>query len=542
MKPSLTRTALASALVCGVCPSFAFQVDTGDSDLKLRIDTTVKYSAAGRVRERRAELSNSPPTTVNQDDGDNNFNRGVVSNRLDLLSEADLEWQNFGARVSGAAWYDTIYNQSNDNATFTSNSRPANEFSSETRKVMGRKGELLDAFAYGRFDLGEGHSGIVRAGRHTLLWGESLFFGTNAIAGGQAPVDLVKLLSVPNSQTKEISRPTGKVSGQIQLSDTITVGGYVGYEWEKTRLQPAGAYLSTSDTMGPGAERVLAGPGATFERQPDLEPRRYGQGGVQLRWRADEVETDFGFYAIRYHATTPSNIWTTLTGVPPAVQPSSYRWAYHEGVRAFGVSAAKTVGIWSLASEVSLRQNAPLSSLGQTVLSTIGVNTSLDNRDNPGYAVGDTAHAQFSWLASLGPSPLFQEASFLGEVAWNRRLKVTANPQMLNPLADRDATAVRMVLSPTYRQVFSGLDVSVPMGIGYGWGASSAVGPGFAVDHGGDFNLGIQGTYLNNYFVGLTYVKYVGGMAPTLDAQNRAQFKQALRDRDFVSVSLRTTF
>ena len=39
---------------------------------------------------------------------------------------------------------------------------------------------------------------------------------------------------------------------------------------------------------------------------------------------------------------------------------------------------------------------------GATVLPNIGVGTGFDNRDNPGYAVGRTGHAQFSWIASLG--------------------------------------------------------------------------------------------------------------------------------------------
>jgi hypothetical protein len=537
----LNRIALAISLLFSTPAAFAFEVDTGDSDLKFRIDTTVKYSTAARLRVRRAELSNTPPLTVNQDDGDNNFSRGIVSNRLDVFSEADLEYKDIGARLSGAGWYDAVYNRNTENISSTGNHVPSSDFPDETRKIMGRKAEVLDAFVFGRFNL-DGHSGNVRAGRHTLLWGESLFFASNAIAGGQAPVDLVKLLSVPNSQTKEIARPTGKVSGQIKVSDAVSLGGYVGYEWEKTRLMPVGAYLSTSDSLGPGAERIMAGPFARFTREADIEASNTGQGGLQLRLRADDLDTDFGFYAIRYHAMTPSNIYTVLNGAPPALVPSSYRWAYHEGIRAFGMSAAKTVDAWSLSGEVSIRHNAPLNSVGQTILPTIGVNTTFDNHDNPGYAIGETAHVQMSWLASLGPSPLFQEAAFLGEIAWNRRLKVTSNPEMLNPLADRDATALRMVFSPTYRQALDGLDLSVPLGMGYGWGASSAVGPGFAVDKGGDFNIGLQGTYLGTYFIGLTYVKYLGPIGPTLDAQSRAQFTQALRDRDFMSLSLRTTF
>ena len=131
-------------------------------------------------------------------------------------------------------------------------------------------------------------------GRHTLLWGETLFFGGNGIAGGQAPLDLVKLLSVPNSQFKEVARPTGKLSGQMQLTDALSLGAYVGYEWEKTRLMPVGAYLSTGDTLGPGAERTNAGPPVgTFIKAPDLDARDSGQWGLQLRWNAEDIEHRF---------------------------------------------------------------------------------------------------------------------------------------------------------------------------------------------------------------------------------------------------------
>lgn len=548
-QPTFQRTLLAAAALLACADAGALEFDTGNPDVKLRWDNTVKYSITGRVKERSPGLSRTAfgpggvvgPNNLNQDDGDNNFGRGIVSNRLDVLSELDLSMSNFGGRISAAAWYDEVYNGGTDNTTLTSNNTPASAFPGETRKLMGRKAELLDAFVWGKFDLA-GRPASLRLGRHTLLWGESLFFGANGIAGGQAPLDLIKLLSVPNSQFKEIARPTGKVSGQVQLTDTLTLGGYLGYEWEKTRLMPAGAYLSTSDAMGPGATRINAGPTGVFQRADDLEPPDSGQGGVQLRWRADTIDTDFGFYAIRYHATTPSNINNTLAGFPPALTAQSYRWLYHEGVRAFGASAAKTVGDWSLAGEASIRQNTPLASSGQSVIPAIGVGTRYDNSRNPGYAVGETAHAQFSWLASLGPSFISREASFVGEVAWNKRIKVTHNPQMLNPNADKSAVGMRMVYSPSYRQAWPGLDLTPSVGLGYTWGKSSAVGPGFGVDKGGDFNIGLTAVYLGKWTASLNYVHFLGPEGPTLDNANNAQFKQALKDRNFITLSLRTTF
>ncbi len=548
-RPAWSLALLAQAALLATNAS-AFEIDTGNPDLKLRWDNTVKYSTAARLKDRSPGLASTAfgpggvvgPNNLNQDDGDNNFGKGLVSNRLDLLSELDFTATNYGARLSAAAWYDHAYNRDTDNATGTSNHIPASEFPSDTRRIMGRKAEVLDAFVFGKFDLGD-MPATVRLGRHTLLWGESLFFGSNGIAGGQAPVDLVKLLSVPNSQFKETVRPTGKLSGQVQLSRDVALGAYIGYEWEKTRLMPVGAYLSGSDTMGPGAERLLAGPLGAFQRQADVEARNGGQGGVQLRWRVPGIDTDFGFYAIRYHANTPSNIVTTLSALPGAGgMASSYRWYYHEGVRAYGVSFAKAIGEWSLAGEASYRQNTPLASSGQTAITSVGVGANYDNKDNPPYAVGETAHLQFSWLASLGPSFIANEASFLGEVAWNRRVSVTKNAQMLNPNADRDATALRMVYSPSYRQVAPGLDLTPSVGLGYTWGRSSAVGPGFGPHKGGDFNVGLGAVYLGTWYANLSYVHYLGTEGPTLDNANNAQFTQALKDRNFVSLSLRTTF
>lgn len=542
----VAAAAFAASLAGG---AQAFEIDTGNPDFKLRWDNTVKYSAAARIAKRSPGLSQTVfgPTGIvgannlNQDDGDNNFSRGIVSNRLDLLSELDASYGNVGGRLSAAAWYDAYYNRGNQNTTFTANHTPGNEFPGETRDIMGRKAELLDAFVFGKFQLGD-RPATVRLGRHTLLWGESLFFGANGIAGGMAPLDLPKLLSVPNSQFKEIARPTGKLSGQVQLSSDLVFGAYVAYEWEKTRLMPVGAYLSASDSLGPGAERINAGPTGVFLRNGDLDARDSGQYGAQLRWHVDAIDTDLGFYAIRYHANGPSNIWTTLNGAPPALTASSYRWVYHEGIRAFGVSFAKTIDEWGLAGEASIRQNTPLASSGQSVIPAIGVGVAFDNRDNPGYAVGETAHLQLSWIASLGPSFVSREASFVGEIAWNQRTKVTKNEAMLNPNADKSATAMRIVYAPAYRQVWPGLDLTPSVGLGYAWGKSSAVGPAFGVDKGGDFNVGLGAVYLGTWSANLSYVHYLGREAPTLDNRNNAQYQQALKDRNFVAFSLRTTF
>ena len=185
-----TLTPLLLALLAAPAAQ-AIEIDTGNPDWTLRWDNTVKYSLMQRLKSASPTLSAQPPLTVNQDDGDNNFKKGLVSNRLDLLTELDLAGPGYGARVSGAAWYDSVYNGKTDNTSFTANHRPGSEFTTDTRDLMGRKAEFLDAFVFGSFDI-DGRPATVRLGRHTLLYGESLFFGANGIAGGMSPVDVVK--------------------------------------------------------------------------------------------------------------------------------------------------------------------------------------------------------------------------------------------------------------------------------------------------------------------------------------------------------------
>lgn len=71
-----------------------------------------------------------------------------------------------------------------------------------------------------------------------MIWGESLFFGANGIAGGMAPVDVVKAQSVPNTQFKEITRPVNQLSGTFQLTDDVSLGAF--YQSRMGRDTPAG--------------------------------------------------------------------------------------------------------------------------------------------------------------------------------------------------------------------------------------------------------------------------------------------------------------
>ncbi|GLO56284.1 hypothetical protein PPUJ20066_23200 [Pseudomonas putida] len=542
---------LATALVCGLPCAQAFEVQTDNPDLSLRWDNTLKYSSAWRLKDQSSKLS-SGSVALNQDDGDRNFDKGLISNRLDVLSELDIGYREYGARISGAGWFDTEYQKDNDNNDPTrANQRSVayDEFTDDTRHLHGGDGELLDAFVYWNGDLAD-RALSVRLGRHGLIWGESLFFGANGIAGGMAPVDVVKAVSVPNTQFKEITRPVSQLSTTYQLTDALSVGAYYQFEWEETRLPGAGSYFSVSDTIGEGNERLIVGapfppflggnPGspAAFFHGNDKEAKSSGQGGLQMRYTADTVE--YGLYAIQYHDKSPKlYLKPSATGPNFATgQIGEYYWVYPEEIRALGASFATTLNEYSFAGEASMRWNMPLVSNGQTV--TPGM--VADNDDHPLYAVGRTAHLNLNMLASLGPSFIANEASLVGEIAWNRLLSVTKNRAALDPSATDDGVGIKLVYSPTYRQIFPGIDLSVPVGVSYFPMGKSAVISSFGPDRGGDFNIGLSATYLDRVTFGLTYTHYYGPEDTNLNAASQFTFKQSLKDRDYLAFSVKTTF
>src|ERR1041385_5326656 len=89
----------------------AFSADLyHDCDLDVRWDNTLQYTAAYRLFPQDRGLLTNP----NWDDGDRNFDPGLISNRLDLLSEFEATYGDFGLRLSGDGWDDTVYHRSEE--------------------------------------------------------------------------------------------------------------------------------------------------------------------------------------------------------------------------------------------------------------------------------------------------------------------------------------------------------------------------------------------------------------------------------------------
>lgn len=543
--------ALAAAMVMAVPGAHADDdAPEADSEVKLTWNNTVKYGAGFRLKGQNPVLLANP----NADDGNRNFKKGLMSNRIELLSELDaVSSKGFGARISAAGWYDSVYNRSNDNPGFAGGAFPsqtsvaANEFTRKTRNLNGRRVELRDAFVFGKADLG-GMPLTARLGQHALVWGESLFFANNAIAGGQSTFDVSRLLADPTAQAKEFVLPVPQVSAQLQVSPALTLGAYYQFRYKANRLPAVGSYFSATDTAIDGAENLLLPGLPSAPRDADVKPRNSGQLGLQAKFRVEE--TDLGLYAIRFHDKDFQQVVRlgTYPFLPPGVAvPRSYYLTYNQATTAYGVSASHSFGAMNVSVEASVRRNQALASSGHaadaSALAPPGVMALTDNRDNPGYAVGNTAHINLNTIWSLEPSALWREANFVGEIAWNRRLSCQINCAALDPHSTRDAVSLRAVFEPTYRQVLPGLDLGVPIGIGYTpKGSRSVMGPAFPPEGGGDLTLGLNGVYEQAWKFSLAYTHFFGKAGTLLDATQSFSYQQTRKDRDFISFSVRRSF
>jgi hypothetical protein len=550
--------ALAAALAAGATQ--AATIDLGESsDWSLRFDNTVKAGLMGRTAKSDPALTdslrfspNAPPApqALNFNAGDDNFRkRGIVSKRLDLLSEFDAVYRkDYGLRVSAAAWYDGAYRGKTD-ATDPINSQvPNDEFPQRTRDLAGRKAELLDAFVFGSVDVGNGRRLTARLGRHALQYGESLFFGDNGIARAQGPIDIMKLLGSPNAQFKEIIRPVPQLSAQFQVSPEISFGGYVQFKWEADRLPPEGSYFSSSNLPWGSLQPEFVGlPLGNFTLLPggERKPKNNGQFGLQLKWRLED--TDLGFYAARYHdkgGQLYSQLDTSTLTAPGGSGFGQWFFVFPEAVRVYGVSASRSVGDFNFSGEASIRDNMPLRS--QNML--YGFPTPFGPTPQPRFATGKTAHVNLSTLATFGPSFLSRESSLVGEIAWNRVLHKDDPDGELDASRTRDSTAIQLIFTPTYRQALSGLDLSVPVGLRYTLDGASSITAWDARGN-GSANIGVEGNYLGVWQFALNYTHFIGKAIPFVDFSptqtgGNPMFGRgnALADRDFVALTLRRTF
>ena len=322
---AVSALAMLSPLLIGK----ANAVDLSSGEVEASFDTTISYGVTFRVEERDKELS----AKVNDNDGNLNYDRGVVSNAFKFTSDLDVGYRNFGLFFRASGLYD-IENERG--------SRERTPLSTEAKALIGKDIDVLDAYVTGTFDLGDA-AVDMRLGKHVLNWGESTYIqnGINAVN----PFDVSKL-RVPGAELREALLAVPLVSTSVAPTPNLSMEGFYQIAWEKTEIDPVGSYFSVTDYVGPGAKRaVIALPGLELgdmglttdprknpflifsrtsvagafsgvttpdpkfliaDRKEDHDPRDSGQWGMAFRYLAEELSnTEFGFYFMNYHSRLP---------------------------------------------------------------------------------------------------------------------------------------------------------------------------------------------------------------------------------------------
>lgn len=320
----------------------AVEFSFADNEITGSIDTTVSYGQLWRVQGQ--DKTNND---INTNDGNRNFDTGLVSEVFKITTDLEASYQNYGVFVRGTAFYDTqIMDKRNDYYDANTPAQPSqsyprdNSFTRETRHKAGRDAQILDAYVYGNWDVADMPvSG--RFGKQVFNWGEGLFYrgGVNTTN----PVDAAKF-RLPGSEVKEVLVPVEALSFNIGLTDNLSMEAFYQFNWKETAIDPVGTYFSETDLFADGGstaytqndgfanplistptlglyDQLVAGgllQGTDYYDRSsgtvkvarvgsDINAKNDGQFGVAFRYIAEELNsTEFGFYFINYHAKEPT--------------------------------------------------------------------------------------------------------------------------------------------------------------------------------------------------------------------------------------------
>ncbi|MCX7055619.1 MAG: DUF1302 family protein, partial [Proteobacteria bacterium] len=287
------QAGLAVVALGVVSTAGAFDFQNADGSITGNWDTTVSYGQGWRLKTQDPAIigtgEGGTGRSPNIDNGDLNFNKGhAFSQAFKITSEFALKWQNYGLFTRASALYDRAVMDGTMARTPLTN---------DAKDLAGRYVRLLDAFAYGKWKLGEGHPFELRAGKQIVNWGESTF-----IQGGLTqinPVD-VSALRVPGSELKEGYLPQSMIKATLGTTEHTSLEAFYLLEWKRTEPEPEGTYFSANDYVSAGGKRVFLGFGAYY-------PKKSGQYGIAFRWSLPNLGsgTELGFYFMNYASRLP---------------------------------------------------------------------------------------------------------------------------------------------------------------------------------------------------------------------------------------------
>ena len=528
----------------------------------------------------------------NNEDGNANFSKGDAFSQIFKGShELQMSYENYGGFVRGKYWYDyALADQNLDHGHtpngFSQGSKLNDDEFNDLAKFKGA--ELLDAFVYGSFELGEMPLD-VRLGKQVVSWGESTFIlgGVNSIN----PID-VSSFRRPGAEIKEGLIPVNMAYANMGVTDNLSVEAFYQLEFQETVISGCGTYFSTNDYAPEGCDGAITAAG-TLSRAEDVKASDDGQFGFAMRYVSEALgDTEFGLYAMNIHSRVPvlsgykhnlnvGQAFTTnmgLTGGNAAnaigltaqqvAADTQYFAEYPEDIKIAGLSFATNVGSVALSGEISHKQDVPLqinatqliaaglqADIGVVVGMPLGANSAELNQavvstangeSFDGYRSFDIAQAQVTAIKFLDQFAGASRVTLIGEVGYtqiqdfdegddaikfSRQGIFEPEDEFINEgYVTESSWGYRARIVADYPDVFAGINLKPVI-------AWSHDVEGFAPQPGGAFREGnqslgltLKADYLNTYNASIGYTQYMGGDY------------NALEDRDFASISLGMQF
>lgn len=227
------------------------------------VNLEVSYGLLARVQSRDERLvaivNGGTSASANADDGDLNYDEGVVSNLIRGTADLTLTWRQFGIYVRGYGYYD-FENELGE--------RARTPLSGEAEDFVGARVGLLEHYLSARFTLA-GMPVMLRLGDQVVNWGESTFLrnGIDVVN----PIDLVQLFQ-PGTLARDVFRPQGMLWGVVNLSEIFSFEAFYQYDWKDVRVPPVGTYFSSNDAIGTdGLNTITLGAGRVSDQGTDLD-------------------------------------------------------------------------------------------------------------------------------------------------------------------------------------------------------------------------------------------------------------------------------
>ncbi len=559
---------LGAGLPALIAPAEVFDVGPVDGIL----DLTLAYGLMSRTQKRDPDFigiaNGGNAASVNLDDGELNYGKGVFSNEIRLSGDLTLVWQNFGVFVRGFGFYD-FETELHD--------RARTELSDGARRLVGAGGKLQEYYLSAHFTPG-GTPIQLRVGNQIINWGSGSFlrFGADVVN----PIDFVSLLR-PTASARDIFVPQGMVWAASNVTELIAIEGFYQYDWEPVIEAPVGTFFSADDLIGGGGtNKYVTGSGEFSDLGTNLaefggpdvfdenfmrvrsagsiEPRDQGQFGFTVQLLLPALNASLlRVHFINYHSrlaiisgiaadeatiqrardigeTSPSDDEKTLA-LGELSNQTRYFAGYPEDIRMLGISfesALPRVGTL-VGLEVSHHFNWPVQILADAVIETAlsPIRDALNGepgRIGAGQLVSGIDETRKTQLAvnlaqAFGPQLWSSQSLLVVDIGW-----VHFDGLSRGSLFDENSWGYSIKGLLSYDGVLGGINVEPFFAFTHDVsGITPGPGGAFLEDR-MSFSAGVTLNYTNHVTANLSYVSFFGGKPLNSGV-----------DRDFLSFNIR---